>query len=94
MIIKLFLFDYNVRIIVVTIFAAKQSHATRTLGSATNNFHPSGNNVKITWLNFKLYLKYESYKTVKVTKFKKCNKKKLKHKPQQFQYMWKSIVSG
>lgn len=46
MIVKLYSFDYNVRVIIFTVFAAEQSHTTRMLRGATNHFHPPGNKKK------------------------------------------------
>lgn len=59
---KLFSFDYNVRVIIFTVFAAEQSHTAGMLRSTANYIHPSKYN--------KNYLASVYYKLQMHTKYK------------------------
>jgi len=62
----LFSFDYNVRVIVITVFAAEQSHTTRILRSTAQHIHPPAERVfalgseKVDVI-FKLQLEYKVF---------------------------------
>jgi hypothetical protein len=61
---KLYSFDYNVRVIIFTVFAAEQSHTAGMLRSTANYIHPSKYNKKhLAIVHYKLHI-HTKYKRV------------------------------